>query len=133
MVKIREAVAAQVTPDFYFEHLVIEGSVPEIGLEQGRAIIAVGIPEGMNPPYVHSSGRIYRRVGDSSEPKGETDRALLDQMWRRSAKNQERLRNFIREAPPPFSNSGALALSCVYFIPDPYWISAPLRMSISVF
>lgn len=40
----------------------------------------VHIPWGADAPSVHREGRIYRRVGDGSEPKAENDRFVLDQL-----------------------------------------------------
>src|ERR1039457_215137 len=95
LVKIREGVSAHVSPPFYFDHRIIDGPVDAIGLEAGRSIIIVAVPEGPNPPFVPSSGKIYRRIADSSEPKAETDRAVLDTLWRKSEDLRTRLRDFI--------------------------------------
>ncbi len=95
LVTIREGVSAHVSPTVYFAHRVIDGPVEAIGLATGRSIIVVDVPEGPNPPFVHSSGRIYRRIADSSEPKAETDRAVLDSMWRKSQDLRNRLQEFI--------------------------------------
>jgi len=95
LVKIREGVSAHVSPSFYFDHRIIDGPVDAIGLEAGRSIIVVAVPEGPNPPFVHSSGKIYRRIADSSEPKAEIDRAVLDAMWRKSDAIRTQLREFI--------------------------------------
>lgn len=95
LVKIREGVSAHVSPPFYFDHRIIDGPLEAIGLVAGRSIVVVGVPEGPNPPFVHSSGKIYRRIADSSEPKAETDRAVLDAMWRKSEDIRTRLREFV--------------------------------------
>jgi hypothetical protein len=95
LVQVREAVSAHVSPPVYFDHKVIDGPVSALGLPPERSIIVIGVPEGANPPYVHSSGRIYRRIADSSDPKAETDRAVLDSMWRKSDELRTRFREFI--------------------------------------
>lgn len=95
LIQVREAVSAHVSPPVYFDHKVIDGPVPALELAPARSIIVIGVPEGPNPPYVHSSGRIYRRIADSSDPKAETDRAVLDSMWRKSEELRTRLRDFI--------------------------------------
>jgi predicted HTH transcriptional regulator len=95
LVRIREGVSAHVSPFVYFEHRIIQGPVEEIALESGRSIIVVYVPEGVNPPFVHSSGKRYRRVGDSSEPKAETDRSVLDGMWKKSDQTTTALQEFI--------------------------------------
>jgi predicted HTH transcriptional regulator len=78
LVQVREAVSAHVSPAVCFDHKVIDGPVPTLELPSERSIIIIGVPEGSSPPYVHSTGRIYRRIADSSDPKAETDRAVLD-------------------------------------------------------
>ena len=116
LVRIREGVSAHVSPPVYFEHRVIDGPIDIIGLEAGRSIVVVAVPEGPNPPFVHSSGRIYRRIADSSEPKAETDRAVLDAMWRKSEDLRDRLRNFI--FAPTESSRPENTCCYVYFMED---------------
>jgi hypothetical protein len=116
LVCIREGVSAHVSPPVYFEHRVVDGPIETIGLEAGRSIIVVAVPEGPNPPFVHSSGRIYRRIADSSDPKPETDRAVLDVMWRKSDDLRGRLSDFIFA---PTENLRAENTYCyVYFMED---------------
>lgn len=95
--RIRDAAAHRISTPPEFEQFNLTGPVKEIGLEDGRAIVIVAIPAGSNPPYVHSSGRIYRRVADASEPVPETDRAALDLMWERSQRSHNRLTDFLEQ------------------------------------
>lgn len=60
-----------------------------------KTVIIVRVPNGANPPYIHSSGRIYRRVADSSEPKPETDRAVIDLLVNRSRQSREQPGSFL--------------------------------------
>lgn len=84
--KIRQAVAHQAQPSPFFRVKALSGPVEAIGLEEGRCVIAVQVPWGPEAPYVHKDGRIYRRVGDGSEPRAENDRFVLDQLFKRSDK-----------------------------------------------
>jgi hypothetical protein len=118
LVRIREGVSAHVSTPFFFSHNVIDGPVDIIGLPSGNSIIVVQVPEGDNPPYVHSSGRIYRRVGDSSEPNAETDRTVLDSMWRKAEVLKTRLANFVLEPVPKVPSISPGAYSYVYLIHD---------------
>jgi hypothetical protein len=122
LVQIREGVSAHVSPLFYFDHRVIDGPVDAIGLEAGKSIIVVGVPEGPNPPFVHSSGKIYRRIADSSEPKAETDRAVLDAMWRKSEDLRSRLRDFILQ---PTENPQAENTCCYVYLMEDLTFSLP--------
>jgi hypothetical protein len=60
---LRQAATDSVSPSPQFEHVVLCGPSPEIGLAEGRAIIVATVPQGNNSPYLHQSGRIYRRNG----------------------------------------------------------------------
>lgn len=93
---IREAVSTHSNPEVYYEEKIIYGPDDTIKLPDNRAIVIVYIPEGSHPPYVHSSGKIYRRVSDHSDPKAETDRHLLDRLWQKNGKTNERLNLFLK-------------------------------------
>lgn len=117
--RIRDAARNSVNPSPYYEFKIVYGPCPQISLPNERAIIIVLVPSGPNAPYVHSDGRIYRRIADSSDPKAETDRFILDQLWERGQKSQERLSSFLK---------GELALSKgeeetshleLFLLPDP--------------
>jgi Putative DNA-binding domain len=84
--RIRQAVANHSQPTPYFNIKLLNGPIDSLGLQAGRSIIAVQVPWGPQTPYVHKDGRIYRRVGDGSEPHVENDRFILDQLWGRSSK-----------------------------------------------
>jgi Putative DNA-binding domain len=84
--RIRQAVANSAQPTPFYRARHIRGPVESIGLLRDRCVIAVQVPWGNQAPYVHRDGRIYRRVGDGSEPTAENDRFVLDQLWRRSSK-----------------------------------------------
>ncbi|MGV1907503.1 AlbA family DNA-binding domain-containing protein [Agrobacterium cavarae] len=95
--RIRQSVAANAQPTPFFRVRAITGPAPLIDLEDGRCIIIAQIPWGPEAPYIHKSGVIFRRVGDSSEPRPENDRYMLDQLWKRSEKITERYENWIDE------------------------------------
>lgn len=52
-------------------------------VDDENAILVVHIPEDQECPYVTSDGRIYRRVGDSSDPVYETDQSTIDLLAKR--------------------------------------------------
>jgi Putative DNA-binding domain len=113
---IREGASAHVSPILYFEYRTVDGPIDAIGLAAGRSIIVVLIPEAPNPPIVHSSGRIYRRIGDSSDPRPETDRAVLDAMWRKSPDMDARLRDFVSKSTDASTDQPAFCF--VYLMED---------------
>ena len=128
---LRQSVAEHLNPIPHFETKILREPCNEIGLVEGRVLIAIEIPQSHTAPHVHKDGRIYRRVGDSSEPKPETDRFVLDQLWRRVEPIRGKIRKWV-ERDPEFSKAEAKMpylrlLLCV----DPWfqrdlWINAPL-------
>ena len=108
--KIRQACANAINPTPHFEIKALWGPEPDIGLAEDRCVICLEIPMGQASPYIHSSGMIYRRVGDGSEPKPETDRVMLEQLWKRPEEIRKEYRRWINtdlelsksEAEQPF-------------------------------
>ncbi len=96
---LRQSAANHLNPTPFFETTVLRGPCAENGLDKGKAIIVVEIPQSHTAPHVHKDGRIYRRVADGSEPKPETDRFVLDQLWRRAEPLRERTREWIERDP----------------------------------
>lgn len=78
---LRNAAAQHLSPPCYYQAHVVDGPCVEIGLPDGHAVICVHVPRGEAPPYIDKTGRVYRRIGDSSEPGAENDRSALDRMW----------------------------------------------------
>lgn len=104
--RIRKALNDHVNPVPFFETKVLWGPEESIGLEKDRAVICVWIPRSVATPHVHKKGVIYRRVADSSEPKAESDRFVLDQLWRR-ADDLNRLYEKWHDRDPEFSKEEA--------------------------
>jgi len=115
---VREAAAAHSNPPVLYEEKIINGPIPEIELPEGKSIIIFGIPMSNNTPHIHSSGRIYRRLADQSKPKEETDRFILDELWKRGKAYESALLNFSFQTPKlssPLNNSSWIY---IYLIPD---------------
>jgi schlafen family protein len=96
MMRIRDAVRMSINPPPHFEARALDGPAAPLGVEDNYSIVVVFVPPGSNTPYIHASGRIYRRVGDSSDPKPETDRSVLDLLYERSRRKHRRLNRLIR-------------------------------------
>jgi hypothetical protein len=88
---LRDASRDCIRPSVFYEHRVVTGPAPEIGLPSGRSVIVVTVPMGVDAPYIHSDGRVYRRVSDSSAPVAEHDRHVLDSLWLRGEAARGRL------------------------------------------
>jgi len=102
--RIRHAVAEQVNPNPYYEPRVFWGPCAEIGLREDFAIICVRTPWSAMAPHIHKKGLIYRRVADGSEPRPETDRFFLDQLWHRADDVRQKYKKW-HDADPEFSDS----------------------------
>lgn len=96
---IREASAAHISPEVLYEEKIVQGPIENIGLNADFSILIIGIPMSNNTPHIHSSGRIYRRLADQSKPKEETDRYILDELWKRGKTHQDEIIRFFRNIP----------------------------------
>ncbi|MBH3400759.1 ATP-binding protein [Pseudomonas fluorescens] len=101
--RIRQAVA-NMSPACHFETKTLNGPCEAIGLETERAIICVGVPQSIEAPHVHSSGYIYRRIADGSEPVPETDRNVVEKLFDRSKKTIDRYKAW-HDKDPEFSKA----------------------------
>lgn len=97
--RIRNAAAHHVNPTPNFESRLVKGPSTELGLGAEKAVLVLHVPYGRNAPYIHSSGVIYRRVADESDPKRETDRATLDLLWERGRRDRNKLAQFFTQTP----------------------------------
>lgn len=84
---IRDSVRGHIQPFPYFESF----SIP---LENGNKVIMAVIPEGENPPYMHSDGRIYRRQEAASDPNYEKDRHIMDLLYKKATDFENKLEDF---------------------------------------
>lgn len=99
--RIRQAVA-NMSPACHFETKTLYGPCETIGLETDRAIICVVVPQSIEAPHVHSSGYIYRRIADGSEPVPETDRHVVEKLFDRSKTTVARYKEW-HDKDPEFS------------------------------
>lgn len=97
--QIRQAVASHLNPTPFFEVKRLDGPCQSIGLPKDKSVICIHIPQGLNAPFVHSSGVIYRRVGDGSEPVPEQDRHQLELLFSRRVKSDEAYQKWIDRVP----------------------------------
>jgi hypothetical protein len=117
---IQRASAAHLSSAPFFETRTLTGPDADTALPAGRAVVVVRVPPGANSPYVHSSGRIYRRVGDSSEPKAETDRHVLDLLWERSRSARSHWAKVVERDFQLSSGEAKTPVAHVFLSCDPY-------------
>jgi hypothetical protein len=116
-----QAAARHLSPPAFFEHRILYGPEPAIGLPEGHAVIMVHVPPGNDAQYIHSSGRIYRRVADASDPTHETDRHFLDLLWKRGDDARARFRKYFeKERPDAEDVDKGCAYLKLHFFADPW-------------
>ncbi len=117
---LRNASKDLLRPSVYYEHRVFEGPIDAIQLPRERSIVAVYVPEGADTPYIHNDGRIYERVGDSSQPRHVTDRATLDRLAQRRRDAEELLRDSLERRFAVSEAEKNVSYLHVYLTSDPY-------------
>ena len=116
--RIREAVSAHVSPPLLYEEHLLNGPCEAIGLAAGRAILIVGIPQGVDPPYIHSSGRIFRRLADQSKPEAEKDRHALDILFERGRLYRDRVTERLLRTPELRAEQSDTTFVFIHLVPD---------------
>lgn len=130
---LREATSEHLSPPVVYEEKVITGPCADIGLDEGKAILAVDIFPSLIPPHIHSCGKIYMRQADQSKPKALTDRYLLDELVKRQNKSRTNLAEFLNNTPAlPRSQKGCPFLY-VHILPDPFTPSTPHLLTFEQF
>ncbi|WP_444903606.1 helix-turn-helix domain-containing protein [Microbulbifer sp. CnH-101-E] len=117
LLAIREASSAHVNPEVYYEEKVIAGPIKEVNLPKDHSVIIIGIPQSNNTPHIHSSGRIYRRLSDQSKPKAETDRYILDELWKRSEKYKKQIIKKLTTVPELPEKQSSQTWGYIFFKP----------------
>lgn len=121
MDRVRDAVTAHCQPVPPFERFQLRGPAEELPIAPDRTVVLVAVKRGMDAPYVHSSGRIFRRVADSTDPIPERDRHALDLLWSRREKGLARLRVALSYDPPRLgSERDRLSLLRLFLFSDPF-------------
>lgn len=117
--KLRKAAVDSINPTPFFDYKILRGPATEVGLPAGQAVICVHIPRSSKTPHVHKSGSIYRRVADSSEPRPETDRFMLDKLWQRGDEIKRQHEVWL-ESDPEFGELETGTFLRVMLDPDPW-------------
>ena len=68
-----------------------------IELDSGAVVLVVQIPGNQETPFITRDGRIYRRVGSSSQPVAENDRYALDRLVDQGREIERRFEEFCRD------------------------------------
>lgn len=83
--RISKMIIGNISPKPDFEIKIIE-------LNSGKSVIIIKVEEGIEPPYITSSGTILQREHNANNPV--RDRYLIEKMYEKAKVNQERLERF---------------------------------------
>jgi hypothetical protein len=119
---LRNSAKDTLNPEVFYETRVFDGPVNEIELDPARSIVVVRIPPGVDTPHVHIDGRIYRRVGDASDPRPENDRVILERLWRKGDRVRQRLAEFVTRTPVTSQAEENQPFLHLALLSDPYQV-----------
>lgn len=120
---IRQAVAQNMNPAAHFDTRVVSGDGGSLAAD--RVVVCVRVPRSLAAPHVHRSGRIYRRVADGSEPRPESDRHLLDQLFRRSDDLRQEFEGWVDRDPEFSKGEGKVPYLRLMMVVDPWRDESP--------
>lgn len=123
--RMRKSAADHLNPTPYFEPKVFWGPCPEIDLVENHAVVSVWVPRSSSAPHVHKNGKIYRRVSDASEPKPESDRFVLDQLWHRADEIKQYHKKWYEQDPEFSEREKKIPYIRLMLIADP-WLERDL-------
>ena len=119
---LRNAAKDLLNPSVDYEHRVFAGPIDSIGLEAGRSILAVQIPRSVNTPHIHNDGRIYQRIGDSSQPTPISDRSTFDMLARRAEEARKELEELVLWTPTVSEGEQDSCYIHLIILSDPYGV-----------
>jgi Putative DNA-binding domain len=122
---IRQSASSSISPAPFFEAITLSGPNTELGLADDRSIIVIEVPLSYEAPHVHIDGRIYRRVGDESSPRPETDRHFLDLLWQRGEKRRSALRDMLTRVPIMSSEHPGASYLEIFIVPEAWQEQRP--------
>jgi len=91
MKRVRDAINRGISPVPFYKVKVVYNNQKNLG------VIVVQVTLGMNAPFIHQSGRIYFRKGDSSEPIEANTRLDLEELLKRQERAKKSLRDFVKQ------------------------------------
>ena len=118
--RLGSSVNANLQPVPYYEQKVLKGPCEEIGLIEGRSIVLVHVPMSNHTPHLQRDGRVYHRVGDTSQPQPINERRLLDELWQRGDRVRQATRSWMEKDPEFSKGEGEKPYLRLMFVPDPW-------------
>jgi hypothetical protein len=85
--RIRDIIKNHVIPIPYFKSKLIK-------LDNEQGVLVIFIRSGDEAPYLTKEGKIYRRIGEGSDPIPESDRYTIQKLFERSLVLKDHISNF---------------------------------------
>ncbi|MCY3892263.1 MAG: ATP-binding protein [Acidimicrobiaceae bacterium] len=118
--RLGPSINAHLQPVPHFEHRILGGPCETIGLDRDRSVVAVWVPMSMHTPHIHSDGRVYERVGDTSQPRPISERHLLDELWRRGDRVRDATQRWVQDDPEFSEDERRRPYLRLLLTPDPW-------------
>lgn len=84
---VKNIVSTHITPVPFFESKLIT-------LANGNGLLVIKIDKSEESPHILSDGKIYRRIGEGSEPIAETNRYAVDELYKRNKNTKDYFERF---------------------------------------
>ena len=118
--RLGSSVNGHLQPVPHYEQKVFVGPCEVIGLPEGRSIVLVHVAMSTHTPHLQRDGRVYHRVGDTSQPQPINERRLLDELWQRGDRVRQATRQWIERDPEFSEGEGERPYLRLMFVPDPW-------------
>ncbi len=119
---IRQSVAEHLNPHPFFELKVVDAPAAE----DSEKVICVYVPMASKAPIIHSDGRIYRRVNDSSESVAENNRESVEHLFQRAKELKKVYSDWFDKDPELSRAEDGVSFLRILALPD-YWDEEQLR------
>lgn len=116
--RLSSSIDGNLRPAPHFEHRVVSGPCEAVGLNDGRSVVVVHVPMSVHTPHLQSDGRVYQRVGDTSQPIKE--RRHLDELWQRADSVRQATSLWVDNDPELSKGEGEAPYLRLLFVPDPW-------------
>ena len=118
--RLASSINAYLRPVPHYEHRVLKGPCGAIDLTDNRAIVVVYVPMSVHTPHLQRDGRVYQRVGDTSQPRSITERRQLDELWQRADSVRKTTQLWIDDDPEFSPEEGETLYLRLMLVPDPW-------------
>lgn len=118
--RLGESINAHLQPVPHYDHRELNGPCEAISLEADRSIVVVHVPMSVRTPHIHSDGRVYERVGDTSQPRPISDRSRLDELYRRGDQVRTEIADWVNDDPEFSTAENEIPYLRLLLLPDPW-------------